>query len=211
MPFTVGKPFYEAYKKINELYSLNPAGKDPLGYGWTQGKDMFVGNKAAMIAAGQWFWDELGDDISVDVKEDIGAFLLPLRKDKSEKYRTLIMAEVFLSIPKTSENQDEGKKFIEFVFANSDKIKKNENVILPDGTTKMQPLFEEALKVAEESGQIENVLNHGGGENFVKISNAIQFDVKAMGQEMLMGQDFDKYMENYNNKWSEARKKLNIK
>lgn len=208
-PFSKGKPFYEAYKKINQLYSLKPAGDDPLGYGWTQGKDMFLGEKTAMIAAGQWFWGELGEEIPQTTKDNIGVFLLPIRNTKEDKFRTLTMAETFLSIPKTTKNKELAKDFINFIAKNSDKVKSNKDTIQPNGESKVESLFASAVKKAKESGELVDVLNHGGGDKFLKISNSLQFDVKAMGQEMLLDENFESYMEEYNKKWSEARKKIN--
>jgi len=208
-PFSKGKPFYEAYKKINQLYSLKPAGDDPLGYGWNQGKDMFLGNKTAMLAAGQWFWGELGEEVPQNTKDNIGVFLLPVRDTKVDKFRTLTMAETFLSIPKTTKNKELAKDFINFMAKNSDKVKSNKDTIQPNGESKVGSLFATAIKKTKETGELVDVLNHGGGDKFLKISNSIQFNVKTMGQEMLMNKDFEKYMEKYNKKWSESRKKIN--
>jgi len=205
-PFSSGKPFYESYKKINTLYQLEPSGNDPLGYGWTQSKDMFMGKRAVMIAAGQWFYEEGLESMDTDVKEDIGAFLLPVRDSKEDPFRALLMAELFLSIPKSSKNQEEAKNFINYVFDNAERFEGYGTLISPEGVVSDHQLFNDALSAA---GDIEDVLNHGGSEKYNKIASKLQFDVKAMGQEMLMGRDFEEYMASYNNRWQRAVSELN--
>lgn len=200
-PFSPGKPFYEAYKKIDEFYSMKPSGNDPLGYGWTQSKDMFTAKKAVMIAAGQWFYEEGIESMDPQLKEDIGAFLLPVRDSAEDPFRALLMAELFLSIPKSSKNQEEAKSFINYVFDNAERFKGAGTLISPEGIVYEYQLFSDAMASA---GDIEDVLNHGGDERYKKIASRLQFDVKAMGQEMLMGQDFDEYMSSYNNRWQKA-------
>ena len=51
----------------------------------------------------------------------------------------------------------------------------------------------------------EVVLQKGGDAKYREVANFLSFDVKRMGQEMLQGVDFEKYMDDLNNRWKEAR------
>ena len=208
-PFSPGKPFYTAYSMLNEFYKTKPFGDDPLGYGWDQEKNMFVSKKAAMLAAGQWFYMDLAKDLSKEDLEDIGVFVIPTRKTKDENFRYLVTAEVFLAIPKYSKHQEEAKEFINWLFTSDyykEFIKYMQVLPTVDGVEISGDIFSEAVNSIPNP---EPVLQKGGNDAYRQISNFISFDVKRMGQEMLQGVDFEKYMAEYNQKWKEARKNIN--
>lgn len=208
-PFSPGKPFYTAYSMLNEFYKTKPFGDDPLGYGWDQEKNMFISKKAAMLAAGQWFYLDLAKDLSKEDLEDIGVFMIPTRKNKDENFRYLVTAEVFLAIPKYSKHQEEAKEFINWLFTSDyykEFIKYMQVLPTVDGVEISGDIFSEAVNSIPNP---EPVLQKGGNDTYRQISNFISFDVKRMGQEMLQGVDFEKYMAEYNKKWKEARKNIN--
>lgn len=207
-PFSKGKPFYEAYKMLNDFYQTKPFGDDPLGYGWEQEKNMFIAKKSAMLAAGQWFYMDLIKDLPKEELEDVGVFMMPVRNSKDENFRYLVTAEVFLGIPKYSKNQKEAKEFINWLFT-SDYYKefiKYMNVLpTVEGVQIEGGIFSETINNIPNP---EAVLQKGGDSQFRDIANFISFDVKRMGQEMIQGVDFDKYMEEYNKKWKEAKENI---
>ena len=204
-PFSKGKPFYTAYEMLNNYYKTKPFGDDPLGYGWDQEKSMFVSKKAAMLAAGQWFYLDLQKDLSKEELDDIGVFVLPARETKEDPFRYLVTAEVFLSIPKYSKNAAEAKEFLNWLFQ-SDYYKEYVKYmnVLPsvEGVEGNDNLFNETIANIPNP---EVVLQKGGDAKYRDIANFLSFDVKRMGQEMLQGVDFEKYMDDLNNRWKEAR------
>lgn len=204
-PFSPGKPFYEAYNMLNQYYSTKPFGEDSLGYGWEQQRNMFVSKKAAMLAAGQWYYMDLEKDLSKENLEDIGVFILPARKTEKDPFRYLVSAEVFLAIPKYSKNAAETKEFLNWFFT-SEYYKDYVTFlnVLPtvEGVGGKESIFNLAVQNLPNP---EPVLQKGGDEKFRKIANYISFDVKRMGQEMIQGVDFPKFMDEYNKKWTEAQ------
>lgn len=202
-PFAKGEPFYEAYSKIQKLYDAKVSGDDPLGYGWDQAKSMLVAKEGAMMAVGQWYKADYvtgGGDES-----DLGVFLLPVREKESDPLYTLAMAEMFWGTPKNSKHKKEAKEFFEWYFS-SDYYKKymdaKENIPTVKGVEANSDFF----KSAYEGIDVKYVVYDAGNEEFKKIMDEISFDVKAMGQEMLSGRDFDEFMNEMNNKWKKARK-----
>ena len=135
--------------------------------------------------------------------------MIPTRKNKDENFRYLVTAEVFLAIPKYSKHQEEAKKFINWLFTSDyykEFIKYMQVLPTVDGVEISGDIFSEAVNSIPNP---EPVLQKGGNDTYRQISNFISFDVKRMGQEMLQGVDFEKYMAEYNKKWKEARKNIN--
>lgn len=66
------------------------------------------------------------------------------------------------------------------------------------------PFFNQAF----DGVNVNFVLYDGGNMEFKKISDAVKFDVKRMGQEMLAGRDIDKMMDDLNKAWKDARTKV---
>lgn len=207
-PFTPGHPVYEGYKKTNELFSLKPAGKDPLGYGWSQETSMFLSKKAAMMAAGQWYYTDFMKEAPEDVKEDLGLFLMPTRDNLSEPFRYFVTGEVFLSVPKASKHQKEAVAFLDWFFT-SDYYKGyiNHMQVLPSvGGVKVEN--SPFITVLEGYENLEPVYQIPGKENFTKIKNATRYDQNQLSQFLLSGGDFDSLMKEWNTKWKETKAKV---
>lgn len=203
-PFTEGTPIYEGYKKVNQLFALNPAGDNPLGYGWSQETNMFLSKKAAMIAAGQWYYKDYIANAPENEKNDLGMFLMPVRENEKDKFRYFVTGEVFLAIPTTSKNQEEAKEFLNWFFK-SEYYKEYINYmeVLPavaNVEMKKNP-FEEALSKVENK---EPVYQIPGAENFTKLRNATHYDQNQLSQDLLSGVNFEKLMKEWNEKWEEA-------
>jgi raffinose/stachyose/melibiose transport system substrate-binding protein len=206
-PFTKEKSFYKAYSKIKKLYDAAPFGASPLGISFDQSAQMFVANKSAMIAAGQWFvvgnYVPAGGDIN-----DLGIFYLPIRNSTKDAFIATAMADTFYGIPKNSKYVEESKKFIEWYFSSyySDYVNTMKLYPTMKGVTLNDPFWKQAIDVLGNE-KINYIVYDGGGIEFTRIKDAISFDVKRLGQEMLTGADLDKMMSDLNKKWKEAKNK----
>ncbi len=202
-PFVKGEPFYTSYEKIQKLYDAKVCGDDPLGYGWDQERAMFVAGKGAMMAAGSWYKNDYNDNGGKD--DNLGVFLLPVRNSDSDPFYTTFMTEMFWGVPKTCKNQKEALKFIEWFFS-SDYYAKFVTSTKNVPTVKGVKYEDEFFKQAFEGLDVKPVVVFYG-EEFTKISNAINFDQKGMGQEMMSGKKLDDLMNEMNSKWKNARAK----
>lgn len=203
-PFVEGTPVYEGYKKVNDLFALQPAGDNPLGYGWSQATNMFLSKKTAMLAAGQWYYKDYMKDAPEADKSDLGMFLMPVRDSKDEKYRYFVTGEVFLAIPTTCKNQKEAKEFLNWFFASDyyqDYI--NHMQVLP-ATEKVKlensPFGEVLAKVENK----EPVYQIPGYEKFTKVKNITHYDQNQLSQDLLGGVKFEDLMKEWGTKWEEA-------
>lgn len=204
-PFTKDKPFYRAYAKIQKLYDAKVFGPDPLGIGFDQARSMFIAKRGAMICAGQWFlsvYKSNGGDMN-----DLGAFLLPVRDKAVDTLNTITMVDAFYCTPKDNQYLKEAKDFINWFFSKKyypGYISYVGQTSTVNGIISDIPLFKTAL--AEQ--KVKYILYGGGGLEFTKISNAVKFDVKRMGQEMIAGKDLEQMMSDLNRNWKEARANL---
>ena len=202
-PFSKGEPFYEAYAKIQKLYDQKVFGKDPLGVGWEQSRDLFIGKKAAMIAAGQWYIADYrtgkGD------MDDLGLFFLPTRSGKSDPFYATVMADGFMATPAGGENEDAVKKFLEWYFKSDYYVEYLTQKGI-DATVKGVKIPNDVLNEPfEQNKEVKFIVYDGGNKQYQDIVNKISFDVKKIGQEMLSGKSLDSIMSDLNKKWKEAR------
>lgn len=203
-PFDKGTPVYNAYKKVEELAKLKVAGPDPLGYGWSQETNLFLSKKAVMMAAGQWYYKSYMKEAEEGDKDDVGMFLMPVRDSKDEKFRYFVTGEVFLAIPKTSENSKEAKEFLNWFFK-SEYYEKYINFIqvLPAvDTVKLNDNpFDKVLKSVDNKVPVFQV---PGYANYTKIKNAVRYEANQLSQDLLSGVQLDELMNEWNQKWSKA-------
>lgn len=203
-PFQEGSPVYNGYKKVNELFSLKPAGDNPLGYGWSQATNMFLSKKAAMLAAGQWYYKSYMEEAPEADKSDLGMFLMPIRDNKDEKFRYFVTGEVFLAIPTTSKNQQEAKEFLNWFFTSDyyqDYI--NYMQVLP-ATENVKIENSPFGEVLEKTENKEAVYQIPGYEKFTKLKNKTHYEENQLSQDLLGGADFQELMNEWGNKWEEA-------
>lgn len=205
-PFTKDKPFYKAYTKIQKLYDAKVFGDDPLGMGYDQVKMMF-GTKGAMICAGQWALPDLKKALNGD-GSDIGAFLLPVRDNASDKLNTITMVDLFMSTPKDGKNAKAAKEFINWYLTNEttyQQFLKASNVLSTQSNIKSD--VDACINEAFQGIDVNPIYYDGGNTDFQKIQAATKFDVKKMGQDMMSGKDLDKMMNDLNTAWKAARGK----
>jgi len=211
-PFAADQPFSIAYHKLQKLYDAQVMGVDPLGLGFDQAKVMFGQKQGAMMAAGVWAYADI-KTAAGDAASDIGAFLLPTRDTKTDDFVTISQADVFLSIASTSENVDAAKEFINWYYSDAwypAYIQSAGFVPTVDGVEgKYEDLFVQALALQPNA---KIVVYDGGGTDFNSIVTETKFDVKVLGQEMMIpGFDLDKKLSDLNDSWTKARASLGIK
>jgi raffinose/stachyose/melibiose transport system substrate-binding protein len=203
-PFTPDKPFYQAYQMIDQLYSAEVFGTDPLGMGFDQVKAMF-GTKGAMLCAGQWFLADAQKAMG-DKSDKIGTFLLPVRKDASEKLNTITMADTFLSTAQGGKNEAAAKEFINWFLTDAANYQAFTKAMNVNSTMKsIEAGVEPCIAEAFEGVDVNPVIYDGGNKKFQAIQAATKFDVKQIGQEMMSGKDLDELMNNLNKSWQEAQ------
>lgn len=114
------------------------------------------------------------------------------------------MADMFISIAKNSKQIEEAKAFVEWFFTSyyPDFIAWLKQGPTMEGIKADDPLLKQAFDNVE--GTIKFTVIQPDGETFSKIKEAVQFDVKRMGQEMMAGTNLDQMMEDLNKKWKEA-------
>jgi raffinose/stachyose/melibiose transport system substrate-binding protein len=202
-PFAAGKPFPRAYAKIADLFKLKAFGSDPLGVSFEQSRDMFVAKKAAMIAAGTWFMNDyatVGGDAS-----DLGVFFLPVRNTAKDPFYATVMADIFLGVSKSSKHPAEAKAFVDWFFTTY--YPRYVKAVKVSSSVKDIPTDDPVLKQAYATVTPKFIVYGGGGVEFTRIKNAVAFDVKRLGQEMLTGASVDEMMADLGKKWKKAQAK----
>lgn len=205
-PFSTGKPFYESYKKIQEMYDMDIMGSDPLGMGFDQVKAQFAAGEAAMIAAGQWFISDYQNNLGGDI-DDLGILFLPVRDNISDSMYATVMADSFYTIPSGGKNVEAVSEFLEWYF---DVYYELLLPVLGVSSTieGIEITDNPVLAQVSELEKPEYILVKADGAEFTKIKNSIQFDVKTLGQEMYADyyDSFDDMMDKLNTKWTSAQK-----
>lgn len=206
-PFSKGKPFYDAYAKIKELYDAKVFGEDPLGIGFDQAKVLWGSSKAAMLPAGQWEYADAVNQLKVD-PSDIGVFYLPVKDNADDTLNVISQADQFLGTPKSGKNVEEAKAFINWFFTSDYYQGYINNAGTLSSVDGIEVDSAQVKEANENAGVTKAVLyNAGGNVAFKKISDIVKFDVKKMGQDMLAGKDLDQMMTSLNKAWKDARAK----
>jgi len=185
-------------KKIaeNEL-----AGPDALSIGVDQATQLFQNNKAAMLALGQWY---LRDHLSkMKDDKDLDAFTMPWRETTSERLQAITMPDQYMAINKNSNNTEEVKAFLEWVFSRDVYqvyINYSQNSSTVINIESFLPFFNNV----KENHPFEPFMYLGIDEKFEKVKNAIQFDEKKAAQEIFSGADVSDIQEKLNDDWERA-------
>lgn len=202
-PFASDKPFTKAYTKVKELYDAKVMGPDPLGVTWDQACSLFFSKKAGMIAAGQWLSTDV--EKKADNPSDVGAFLLPVRDSESEPYAVVSFVDGFWGVPNSSKYVSEVKEFYNWFFG-KDFYTKLMNEQQAGSTMKdIKVNFKAPFDTLYNVQNIKYIPIKDGTGNFVKIQNAIKFDVKKIGQDMMAGKDLNKILDQLNKDWKDAK------
>lgn len=206
-PFTAVSPFSKAFGKFDQLIKADVMGK-ALDTSWTDAENMIVNKKAAMLVAANFFYPDyvkLGGDVG-----DLGVFPIPDVDNESDTITQVGQVDLFFVLSKKSAHPEEARKVVAWFMGNEvyapyiERTGMVATVDLPASGTKT--VFQEAA----DTLTYKQKMLIPGDENFNKIRNEVQFDTHVIGQYMLTGKDYQKSLEDLNEKWAKARKKLGI-
>jgi raffinose/stachyose/melibiose transport system substrate-binding protein len=201
-PFSDGKPFSKAYTQIEQLYSSDVMGPDPLGIGWDQATDLFTSKQAAVIAAGLWFAPTY--ESKVGNIDDLAAFPMPYRESESEPLKLMMFTDHFYGITSGSDHQDQAKAFLNWFYSPEvyqTYIDAQKLVSTVEGVESNVPF----LKQFYANNKNEVFTYIPGDAEYTRITNAIQLDVKAIGQDMIAGTKVNEILPDLNEKWTKAK------
>lgn len=209
-PFSPDQPFNIAYQKIQDFYDAKVFGIDPLGLSFDQGKVMFGEKQGAMISGGTWLFPFV---LEADAgNDDLGSFFLPTRMSVDEPFRTISQADAFWSISDDSDYKEEAQEFLDWYFSSEwydDYIQASGDLPTVEGVEVTLP--KELQQSIDQQPDLKVVMYDGGNKDFNSIVSETKFDVKVLGQEMMIdGFDLDERMEKLNKDWAAARERLNI-
>lgn len=208
-PFSEGSPFFESYQIIEDLYTRELFGPDPLGIGWNQARNMFAAKQGAALFGGVWALTEVMADMNDDMS-DIGMFYMPMRDDKDKPLLTIAQPDGILGVNSKGANVEVAKRFVNW-FLTSDYypeyLKYTSRISTISGIENPIPVLS-VIPGQVEGGDVQFVVYDGGGEDFQAIVDEIQFNYKVMGQKMIAGEDLGSMLDELNRKWKAARERL---
>ncbi len=209
-PFEKGQDIYEAYTKIYTFFNSGVLGRDPLGIGNDQATSIFATKGVAMIALGDWGLQNIvagAEDIS-----ELGTFYLPTRNSVDDPYNVIVQGDSFMGVTTHSKIPEAAVAFVEWFYSDEwypDYI----NYVSSDSSMKNFPKEKDPVlaQADQTASEIQWVMYNGGNDDFSSIQNETTFDYKKLGAKMLIdGFDVDTVFEDLNQRWTEARKKLNV-
>lgn len=200
-PFGDGSTFDKVGKVIKEMSSKKLAGPDALSISFDQSTQLFESKKAAMIAAGQWYYGDYVNRVKTD--EDLGVFPLPFRASESEALTAMTLSDMNIGINKNSKNVEEAKAFFEWMFSKDvyqGYINSAQQFSTINGVNSEIPFFNKWT----EKYPFKPFIYSATDEAFAKVSGAAQFDFKKAAQEIYSGKPIETLEKELNNKWKKA-------
>jgi len=204
-PFAEGTPFYEGYSQIADLYNAKVMGPDPLGVGADQANDLFISKQAAVMASGLWFLPTY--EAKAGNTDDLAAFPMPYRMSEDTPLKLMTFTDHFYGISNSSKHQEEAKAFLEWFYSPEvyqEYLNKAQLLSTFEGVEADIPFLNDFYA----ANKVEPFLYVPGDSVYTELSNAIQLDVKAIGQEMLSGRTVADISKKLDEKWTAARKSL---
>lgn len=201
-PFAKGTAFYEGFSQIAQLYDAKVMGPDPLGVGWDQATDLFVSKQAAVVASGLWFVPTYAS--KTGSTDDLAAFPMPYRQNEDTPLKLMTFTDHFYGISASTKYADEAKAFMEWFYSPEvyqDYIDHAQLGSAYEGIEANVPFLQDFYN----NNKNEPFLYIPGNVAYTDLSNAIQLDVKALGQEMMAGKTVDEISKDLDGKWSKAR------
>jgi len=207
-PFGKDSAFEKAAYMLKRIADNQLAGSNALGIGFDQATQLFQSNQAAMIAMGQWYYSDhmtkVGDD------KDLDAFALPWRTSREERLQAITIPDQYIAINKNSQNTEEAKAFLEWVFSTSvyqTYILNSQNTsTLTDVAS--SPAFFNKVK---RKHPFESFMYGGISQKFTIIKNAAHYDEKKMAQEIFAGASVDDIQKRMNEDWSKALQSIDVR
>lgn len=209
-PFAEGTDIRKAYDKVNDLFTMDVFGKDPLGMGNDQVTTLFAQKQAAILALGDWGLQNIQS--GTDDYSELGTFYLPVRDSESDPFRVIVQGDSFMGVTTHSKNPEAAKAFVEWFYSDAWYPGYINYVSSASSMTNFpkekDPILAEADALQPD---MELVMYDGGGDDFQAIQNEIAFDYKKLGSQMFTdGFDLTTELESLNEKWAAARTKLGI-
>ncbi len=209
-PFAEGTDIRKAYDKVNDLFTMDVFGKDPLGMGNDQVTTLFAQKQAAILALGDWGLQNIQS--GTDDYSELGTFYLPVRDSESDPFRVIVQGDSFMGVTTHSKNPEAAKAFVEWFYSDAWYPGYINYVSSASSMTNFpkekDPILAEADALQPD---MELVMYDGGGDDFQAIQNEIAFDYKKLGSQMFTdGFDLEAELESLNEKWAAARTKLGI-
>lgn len=209
-PFAEGTDINKAYQKVYSLFTSGVLGKDPLGLGNDQVTSLFATKNAAILALGDWGLQNIeagAEDIS-----QLGTFYLPARNTEADPYNVIVQGDSFMGVTTHSKNQEAAMAFVEWFYSEA---WYPEYINYVSSASSMTNFPKEKAPVLAEADELcpdkVLVMYDGGGDDFSAIQNETTFDYKKLGAQMLTdGFDLDKALSDLDQKWADARAKLEI-
>ena len=209
-PFAEGTDIYNAYTKVNSLFTSGVLGKDPLGLGNDQVTSLFAAKKAAIIALGDWGLQNIQN--GAEDTSELGTFYLPTRNTKEDPYNVIVQGDSFMGVTTHSKNQEAAIAFVEWFYSDAWYPDYINYVSSASSMTNFPKEKDPVLAQADELCPDKVLIMYdGGGDDFTAIQNETTFDYKKLGAQMLTnGFDLKTTMNELNQKWADARVKLGI-
>ena len=209
-PFAEGTDIYKAYEKVYSLFTSGVLGKDPLGLGNDQATSLFAAKKSAIIALGDWGLQNIQN--GTEDWSELGTFYLPTRNTESDPYNVIVQGDSFMGVTTHSKNQEAAIAFVEWFYSDAWYPEYINYVSSASSMTNFPKEKDAILAEADELCPDKVlVMYDGGGDNFTAIQNETTFDYKKLGAQMLTnGFDLKAAMDELNQKWKDARAKLEI-
>lgn len=209
-PFAEGTDIRKAYDKVNELFTMDVFGKDPLGMGNDQVTTLFAQKQAAILALGDWGLQNIQN--GTDDYSQLGTFYLPVRDSESDPFRVIVQGDSFMGVTTHSKNPELAKAFVEW-FYSEEWYPGYINYVSSASSMTNFPKEKDPILAESDALQpdMELVMYDGGGDDFQAIQNEIAFDYKKLGAQMFTdGFDLKAELDALNEKWTAARAKLGI-
>ncbi|MGN7357441.1 ABC transporter substrate-binding protein [Paenibacillus sp. SAF-054] len=204
-PFGRNSPFETAAKLLKTIAEHRLAGSDALSIGFDESKQLFESNKAAMIALGQWYYQDYISNVKTD--EDLDAFALPWRSDAREPLEAVTMPDQYMAINKASKNVDEIKSFLEWIYSPEvyqDYINYSGNTSTMVNIPSDQPFFNKVKR----RHPFDPFMYYGMNERFEMVKNKAQYNEKKTAQDIFAGASVEDMQQLLNRNWSQAVEQL---
>jgi raffinose/stachyose/melibiose transport system substrate-binding protein len=204
-PFAEGTPFYNSYRKVEDLYRANVMGPDPLGTSFDQATSLFESKRASMIVLGLWYASSYVT--KVGSMDDLAVFPLPYRNSEQEPLRVMTFTDNFYMINKHSKQVAAAKKVMEWLFDDKvyHKYMKEYQKGLIGSTMEGFNEYSPFLQSIYDNNIAEPFIYRPGSESYSILANATNLDWKQLGQHMVEGRSLSELSMEWNEKWSKAR------
>ncbi|QGQ98359.1 extracellular solute-binding protein [Paenibacillus psychroresistens] len=201
-PFAVDGPHWKAFSILKTLVDKGYTEKDLMSTNWEASKKDVASGKMAMYLLGNWVVPQVIDNGSTT--EDVGFFPLPL--DNTGNAKAIIASDYFYGVNKKSANLPAAKALLKWIVEESGYS--DFAGFIPVLKDKKPVLKQLADFMAMNPTMIEMQADN---DEYLAISNKMQFDTSAFAQDAIMGDDMKKVFAEYDKKWQDAKKSLEKK